>query len=359
MLNFTKTFFGVAAAISLVACSAGGLATQPSGGGVGATNSQLSSSKNAQSTLYALNVGGSSATVTVYSQGKTKPTRTITLGPVAEATQRFYNMAVSSAGFLYTELPANPADSHSKGILNIYASKGSKHLATVNLGKNYHLLTTDSVGNVYTMCKTALLCEYTSSGKNVRKINMGKFGLPYWRNIQALAVDDSGNLAVLDDHGALVFPPGPVNPTWSIDEDSGMTLNTSAAFDSSGNLYIAGNNNRVLVYPPNANSPSMVISDGIDAPMQLLCDGQGNLYVLSGLSVVEYAAGQSTPERTITDGISYARSMALDNAGNLYVANKGSSSETGSVTVYTAGSGQLSQTLTSGILNPSVVGVSP
>jgi hypothetical protein len=343
----------------LSACAGGASPESPGASGAPPDTMNARPRNGYDATLYALNVGGKTATVTVYAQGGAKLLRTVSLGSVDSGSQRLYDMTTSSAGFLYTESPTQPSLGHSKGTLNIYENKGGKHIGSAKLEMNYHLITADAEGNVYVMCNTAELCEFTSRGKSVRKINIGKLGKPAWRNIQALAVDHSGNLAVISDYQAAVFPPGALTPTWTINDEGseGETLNKSATFDSSGNLYIGANTNQVLVYPSNAESPSMAIP--VYSPNQLVCDATGNLYVLNGESVIKFSAGQSVPEYTITDGISYAKSIAVDAEGTLYVANEGEPSQSGSVTTYGAGTGKLLQTLTKGIINPSAVGVTP
>ncbi|HEY1682128.1 MAG TPA: hypothetical protein VGF98_10865 [Candidatus Tumulicola sp.] len=306
-------------------------------------------------TVSALNLGGSTATVTVYSNAGARLLRTISLVAVDDLTKKLFNMTASSSGFLYIELPADPGQVKSPGLLTIYKGKGAKKIASIGLSSNYYLLVADAVGNVYTMCKNRLMCEYNASGKSVRKINVGKYG---WNGAEALAVDSSGDLAIVYNDAAMVFPPGATKPSWSIGSSQGMGGNISATFDPSGNLYIAGINDKVFVFAPNASSPSYVIEDGVANPSEVVCDSLGNLYVLNGSTIARYAQGESTPESTIGVGPS-AVSMALDAADNLYVANEGGSGNTGSVTVYAAGSNSLVRTVTNGIEGPASVGVSP
>jgi hypothetical protein len=355
MLPQERYLLSGAAVLILAACSSGSFNTSP----LAATSSTIlgSAAKNSiHVTLFALNVGGSTATVTAYSNAGAKLVRTISLGSVNDLTQKLFNMTASSSGFLYAESPTKPDQVKSPGVLTIYKEEGSKKVASINLPQNYRLLMADAAGDVYTMCKNREMCEYSASGKSVRKINVGKWG---WTGADALAVDPKGNLAIVDYDEALVFPPGATKPTWSIGSSQGMGGNTSATFDPSGNLYIAGLNDKVFVFAPNATSPSYVITDGVSSPSGVVCDSSGNLYVLnSGAKVEEYAQGSSTPENTISAGLSNPVSMALDTTGNLYVANKGQSNS-GSVTAYAAGSGHLMRTVSSGIKNPVSVGVSP
>lgn len=81
------------------------------------------------------------------------------------------------------------------------------------------------------------------------------------------------------------------------------------AFEFSGNLYAANTDvnesvpGNVVVYAPNATSPTLTITNGIDNPVGIAIDSANNLYVLntpqSEASVSVYAQGQTAPFETI------------------------------------------------------------
>jgi hypothetical protein len=356
----------VAAGLIVGGCSGNGVVSQPTIVGPGSQSVRMNSisgskamlptGKAAGTTVYALNLGGNSASVTVYSQGGAKLLRTLALGDSSGYLRTYYEMDASSAGLLYTQTPSS-GDSHSPGLLSIYENNGTKKIASTSLPKNYSLLTVDASGNAYNQCGNHNVCEYSAKGKLVRKINASKnFGKG---PVRALAVDQSGNLAIVADSAVKVFPPKSQTPTWTVDNPIQGSYNVSATFDSLGNLYVGNisNGDAVYVYAPGTTTPSLTIPN--DAPNHLLCDASNNLYVLTGVNVQEYGLGQSIPKATITEGISYGASMALDSSGNLYVANIGYSNQSGSITEYDSATKALVQTITSGISGPVAVAVSP
>lgn len=133
--------------------------------------------------------------------------------------------------------------------------------------------------------------------------------------------------------------------------------------DSSGNLYVLSGGTVVDVFAPGSSSPynptpSREIRNGIENATNIAVDAQNNLYVANfknggqlGTSVPVYAPGSNNPSQTITDGISAPYSLALDAAGNLYVGNYGPP-ENNSITVYAAGTMTRTATITSGVSSP-------
>jgi len=128
-------------------------------------------------------------------------------------------------------------------------------------------------------------------------------------------------------------------------------------FDQSGNLYVATHSllaaDKISVYKPGALDPFRSIIDGVYAPQALAFDAHGNLYVANWRfgfpdTVTVYAPGGATVSRTIREGIREPASLLFDGAGNLYVANSGS------VTVYAAGTGSLIRTLGSGKITEGI-----
>ena len=136
-------------------------------------------------------------------------------------------------------------------------------------------------------------------------------------------------------------------------------LPNAIAFDSSGNLWVADqNNNRVLEYkaPFSTHEAASVVigqssltssdtattSTGLSSPSGLAFDSGGNLWVVDMLNsrVLEYKAPLSTGEAatlvigqasftssdystTNSTNLSYATGLAFDSSGNLWVADQG------------------------------------
>jgi hypothetical protein len=150
-------------------------------------------------------------------------------------------------------------------------------------------------------------------------------------------------------------------------------VNEALAFDSKGNLYVAGLEGsgpraQIAVFPPGAKKPARTITKGIEYPSALLVDKSNDLFVAncgsicyfsSGRrgSITEYADGSGTPLRTLTDGIDSPQAMAFGKNGLLFVANYGYFKK-GSVTVYSSGTKPV-RTITAGIRNPDALAVDP
>ncbi len=113
---------------------------------------------------------------------------------------------------------------------------------------------------------------------------------------------------------------------------TGLNSPVALAFDSVGNLYVAGENaNTVSVFAPGATTAFRTIS-GLTQPYALAFDGSGNLYVanIGGTTVSVFAPGATTAFRTLT-GLTGPASLAFDGSGNLYVGNVGGTGDTVSV----------------------------
>jgi hypothetical protein len=345
-----RLLYPVAVLALLSGC--GGTASAPSRFG-SVSMAQLRPAVNrtsvANGVLYVLNEPAvNDYSVSVYGQKGAKYLRSIssitdTVGFTADSLGKLYlSQKVSPRFFL----------------LNTYIKDGAKVQRTLQQRKPFSSLAVDAAENLYTVCPPdSQLCEYNQYGLT-RKL--GASG--------PIAIDLSGNLATLQpDHSSIaVYAPGQDKPYWVA---SGVNNTLFAlAFDASGNLYAALTDGRnaagnVLIYAPNATSPTLTISEGINNPVGIAIDSKNNLYVLnaqqSSGSVSVYAQGKATPSKTITDGVvgtvpvaGGGSPLAVDSADNLYVANK-----TGSVTVYPRGSLQPSRTITEGIGDPRAIAI--
>ena len=143
---------------------------------------------------------------------------------------------------------------------------------------------------------------------------------------------------------------GNQTPTATIaGSNTGLAAPVGIVRDAGGNLYVAnGGSNSITVYAAGANgnvAPTVTIAGsatGLSDPAGIALDGANNLYVANsgGNSITVYAAGATgnvAPTVTIggsTTGLNSPVALALDPAGNLSVANSGGG---GSITVYPAG----------------------
>ncbi len=114
------------------------------------------------------------------------------------------------------------------------------------------------------------------------------------------ASDEVNNKILVFDAATNVQNPAPLRTiTNGIQGPIGITT------DLEGNLYVANYlSNTVTVYAPGANTPKQRISNGVNGPWDVKVDGFGNIYVanqpaLSGPDFIrEYAAGATTPKAT-------------------------------------------------------------
>ena len=104
-------------------------------------------------------------------------------------------------------------------------------------------------------------------------------------------------------------------------------------------------NLRVGFQPPTAQL------EGVSTPTQLAIDSSGTVYVANGQidtsgdgSVAVFPRGQLSPSRTLTSGLNTATGVAVDANDNVYVSNK----YLGTVSVFTSGGSQPSETIAGG-----------
>jgi hypothetical protein len=173
---------------------------------------------------------------------------------------------------------------------------------------------------------------------------------------QILALDGSGNLYAIDtpaNHIA-VYAPGSTVPARTI--ASGIDAPVAMAFDSSGTLFVA-NQDDVTVYAPGSSAVENTVSSGIDLPSALAIDRAGHLFVenfgaanpVGAGNVTEYALAFGTsPIRTITNGVVFPYGIGVDTTGNLYVGSAGKSTGNNTVTVYSITDTAPSNTLSLG-----------
>ncbi|HMG86783.1 MAG TPA: choice-of-anchor D domain-containing protein [Terracidiphilus sp.] len=190
-----------------------------------------------------------------------------------------------------------------------------------------------------------------------------------------VTVDVSGNLYVADggNNRVLFYPRGSTTPSRVYGQNGSFTSNSpniggavsanglsnplGVVVDSSGDLYVADqNNNRVLFYPAGQITPTRVYGQpgfntggqnigGISAsslfdPWGLAVDASGGLYVAdyANSRVLYYPAGSTTATRVYgqngsftsssvnlggvsADSLSQPTDLALDASGDLYVAD--------------------------------------
>ncbi len=94
-----------------------------------------------------------------------------------------------------------------------------------------------------------------------------------------------------------------------------------------------------LINPPN----------GMSGANAMVIDGNDNLYIAAGNTVIKFARGATTPTATLT-GLNGANSLAVDKSGDLFVSNSGNNT----VSEFQPGALTPSATLT-GVTNPGPI----
>jgi sugar lactone lactonase YvrE len=283
-------------------------------------------------TVYAANANGNVPPIAVIGGSKTRLTNPT--GIALDASGRIY--VLNGAKYRNGIITVYPPLGTSTGILNqtpIAAIAGSKTLLNYPTG-----IALDSLGNIYVA---------------------NEFGGPVVPHDRF----DRGRLTVY-----LAGSSGNIAPIATISgAATGLAYPVAIALDSGGNIYVAneytanassglGWNASITVYPAGSkgNAPPSAIITGdntdLDYPQGIALDPSRNLYAVGyvngvGRSVNVYPAGSNgdaSPTATIAGadtGLSEPHGIVLDSSGSLYVSNSnGGTSQSGSVTVYPAGS---------------------
>lgn len=187
-----------------------------------------------------------------------------------------------------------------------------------------------------------------------------------------VAVDSSGNVYVADQENVVKemlavngsIPPSPVINTLG----SGFTNPWSIAVDAGGNVYVTEPYNNIVkeILAVNGIIPSNpvieTLGSGFSNPDGIAVDGSGNVYVAdNGNNAVKeiLAVNGKIPTTptivTLASGIGYPAGVAVDGSGNVYVADGGNGTVKQIVTVM--GISSSINTLGSGFSSPGGVAV--
>lgn len=133
----------------------------------------------------------------------------------------------------------------------------------------------------------------------------------------------------------------------------GLSGPHSLAFDSSGDLFVANNNDTVTEYAQGGSRPIATISTGVSGATVVALDRLDNLWVANrdGDSVTKYSppySSASAPVLTITSGVSDPEALAFQGNGNITVANAGNNT----VSAYNLTTGGHGRTISDGIHIP-------
>jgi len=116
-------------------------------------------------------------------------------------------------------------------------------------------------------------------------------------------------------------------------------------------LYVSGyTSNNVAIYDIGRFGFPKVgeISEGVSGPAGLAVDSSGSLYVANQTgSITIYPAGTTSPSLTLSQGLYSPQGVAVDVNGDVYVANRGPSP---SIVVYAQGQSTPYETITSDLI---------
>lgn len=269
---------------------------------------------DASHTLYVLNrMGGryGEGVIDVIPPGATSPSRVFSQPQGYGAA---YDLAFDKPGNLYV---ANTQPN--AGNVAVYAAGTLKLLRTITKGVNYPVrLALDSSDNLYVSNYEAPSVTVYASG-STKVLRTIRFSFAKQQQPYGLAFDAAGNLYVCN------HPP---------------SNNVSGS---------------VLEYKAGTATLLRTITNGINAPADLLFDASGYLYVLnfgtvaSPGSVSEYAPRSSTAAVSVCCALT--RAMAVDSSSRLYVLVYTGSYSPGSLSVFAPHSAKVERTFTSGILS--------
>jgi DNA-binding beta-propeller fold protein YncE len=165
------------------------------------------------------------------------------------------------------------------------------------------------------------------------------------------AFDASGNLYVANYGSSTVSKVAAGTSTATPFLTSGINQPVGLAFDAGGNLYVSNfGNSTMSKVAAGSSTATPFVTSGLNAPHGLAFDASGNLYVanLFGNTVSKVAAGTSTATAFVTAGLSQPSGLAFDASGNLYVANQGNNT----VSKVAAGTSTAISFVTSGLNRP-------
>jgi hypothetical protein len=251
--------------------------------------------------------------------------------------------AAGANGVIYVgnSLPAeNPT-------VAIYNTPRNNQIASISDGANDPELSVSPKGDLYAASAIHFQINvYGSNHKLLRTLTREVDGP------RQVAFDSNGNVYVRELKKIVIFPNGRQDKLRSIREQAlGMTI------DSQNNLYLSNaNGDEIDVFKPGSKTPSRVITDSVNGPGSLAIDSNGNLYVSMASSsqcgsVVVYSVTTKKVEYTISQGVCYPELLTVGGDGNLYILNA-KIGQDGGVSIYPLGQNVLLRTVTDDINEP-------
>ena len=140
------------------------------------------------------------------------------------------------------------------------------------------------------------------------------------------AIDSSGNVYIADVGNQAVEQWNPAAQTFqALSFYLPITNATGVAVDLQSNLYIANTGaSSILEWNPATQQSNTIIGSGLNSPSAVAVDTQGNIYVAdTGNNAVEQWAPGATSPTAVLNGLLNPSGVALDVLGNVYIADTG------------------------------------
>ena len=174
----------------------------------------------------------------------------------------------------------------------------------------------------------------------------------------ALVVDSAGNLYVASYGESTITEFAAGSTTASATYSDGVFNPTDMAFDPFDDaLYATNQGDNSVSEFPLVELPVNTYSGNLSDPQGLAFDSSGNLYVsnVDTGTVSVFAAGSNTPTATLTAVGGEPYDLAVDSSGNLYVA----SFDQSTVSEFTPGSTTASIIYSAGVSSPYALTIGP
>ena len=161
----------------------------------------------------------------------------------------------------------------------------------------------------------------------------------------------AGLTVTVTQAGTNYIGPGPVTTLVS----SGLNSPAGVAVDTSGNLYIADqNNNAIKKWSASTQQLTTLVSSGLNSPFGVAVDGSGNVYITDrGNAAIKEWSASTQQVTTLVSGLFNAYLVAVDGSGNVYFADPNN----GAVKEWSPSTQQVTTLVSSGLGLPYGVAV--
>ena len=260
------------------------------------------------------------------------PTYTSTPTPIPYPVSGFnapYALAVDSKNNIYVgDTSNNLIKQYVNGFLNTGWPSGKAKSSNGLPYSSPKAIVIDNAGNLYVVGSgNNAVSKYDPNGNFLVQFTttLPAMNGPLGVAVQGttIYVSDTGNARILTITQAGTFNvyAGPVTYT-----PYGLT------FDILGNLYVAGNDNKIHIYSPTGGAPVglPITIPGFNSPYAVALDSNNDLFVsdTGNKQIEEFTTGnlKNSPSNIIGLGsLVSPEGIALDNLGNVYVVDSGNS----------------------------------